>query len=1048
MTTTRYSSKEIAELFTTFTAITDISSASYIVSSDLEQGNKIPMLQVKAGDVLVGNSIVDQKIENYLDVKINNRTIAYLNNKISPVVKAKNDIGEMEDINKLYLSLAHGKVHFPDKDVYAYLPLLLIEVEDKEEMYSTAQRTGEYVFRINFSDKLLVNYDVVRYFFDITFEENGKEHVEFISTTVGEFIPEGKRGSMKDIMEYVYSFFMAKSKTENFIFPEINGDNSAVMMFFSTRENYKAKREFNQIANEENPLVEQYLHFFSEGEEEGITLNKSPELNDDIFYGSLTRDYPLGKGQATVMQLNNKNSAIIPVVGGPGTGKSTLILSLIANAVTTRAMSIIFNNKDLNNLTLLTATANKAVENVYKNLKRGFKHGFVFVGGRASNMDASGKEVSEYIELLNAKTFDSVKLQASKNEIVSIVNVMSKAKKNFAILEKLKDVFVKNSVKDYDALLKAKELIVIDNEKLSYARKAYAEVNKLLKMLTNLTSKEISFYDLIQNETEILAELELAQEKLNNLGFLNKITGKKAQVLEEISFCEVKNTSDLKTLISIIKEILDLKERYLLAKEIIKKNEVIAKSEELVEIFKNDQAMFAKMLNYNTFGDFFRLEMFNLNYKLYIASLNFLEQKTLLEKDNVIKALGYLTANDKYDYLMEHYGRNVENQEELLRLISLAYPVFTTTLASVTNMFPGINPSKVQAVRTVIADEAGMITCSDLLPALRRAKRAVVIGDPKQLAPIVAIEEVFLEALEDSYEKEFWNSYSPSLISAFHRAAGTFGGSYLETGTGVILDEHRRCAKEIAELFIDIADYKGLKIYSGKCESEPFKAIKNRLMFFDVSNPDTKSFKKVNRGEISVINKLLNRLRAVGYDLQRDVGIITPYKEQEATLITQFGEMLGHTPNLAKIGTVHKFQGVEFKVVIFSAVCSREQDSLKFINQSPSLINVAISRAIESFIVVGDYERLTVNVERDRGNFIGRMASYIKARGFYGKMKAEDIKLKTSYSYKTFSGKTVTIEPTKVFDDFEDLESIDYSISFEENNDAVALWGAECYFQD
>ena len=63
-------------------------------------------------------------------------------------------------------------------------------------------------------------------------------------------------------------------------------------------------------------------------------------------------------------------------------------------------------------------------------------------------------------------------------------------------------------------------------------------------------------------------------------------------------------------------------------------------------------------------------------------------------------------------------------------------------------------------------------------------------------------------------------------------------------------------------------------------------------------------------------------------------------------------------------------------------------------------------------------------------------------------MKAEDIKLKTSYSYKTFSGKIITVEPTKVFEDFEDLEFMDYSVSFEENNEAAALWGVDCYFQD
>ena len=248
------------------------------------------------------------------------------------------------------------------------------------------------------------------------------------------------------------------------------------------------------------------------------------------------------------MQQNNKNVAIIPVVGGPGTGKSTLILSLIANAVTTRAMSIIFNNKDYNNLTLLTATANKAVENVYKNLKRGFKHGFVFVGGRASNMDASGKEVGEYIELLNGKVFDSAKMQASKNEITTIVATMSKTKKNFDLIQEVKDVLVANNVKDFDGLLKARGLIVVDKEKIEVSRKAYANVSKLLKKLETLVSRSITVEEIFSKEVDILAELELAQDRLSNLSLLERIGSKKSQILKEISFCKVDSTSDLKTL--------------------------------------------------------------------------------------------------------------------------------------------------------------------------------------------------------------------------------------------------------------------------------------------------------------------------------------------------------------------------------------------------------------------------------------------------------------------------------------------------------------------
>ena len=77
-------------------------------------------------------------------------------------------------------------------------------------------------------------------------------------------------------------------------------------------------------------------------------------------------------------------------------------------------------------------------------------------------------------------------------------------------------------------------------------------------------------------------------------------------------------------------------------------------------------------------------------------------------------------------------------------------------------------------------------------------------------------------------------------------------------------------------------------------------------------------------------------------------------------------------PNGVAVGTVHRFQGGERRVVIFSTVVTREA-SLGFINERVNLINVAVSRAREHLVIIGHeatlkqgrFSRLLLN--RSRG---------------------------------------------------------------------------------
>lgn len=73
------------------------------------------------------------------------------------------------------------------------------------------------------------------------------------------------------------------------------------------------------------------------------------------------------------------------------------------------------------------------------------------------------------------------------------------------------------------------------------------------------------------------------------------------------------------------------------------------------------------------------------------------------------------------------------------------------------------------------------------------------------------------------------------------------------------------------------------------------------------------------------------------------------------------------------IGTVHSLQGAERPIVIFSPVYT-EHDNGTFIDDKPNMLNVAVSRAKDSFIVFGDMNTFDSS---DRLKPRGMMASYL-----------------------------------------------------------------------
>ena len=84
------------------------------------------------------------------------------------------------------------------------------------------------------------------------------------------------------------------------------------------------------------------------------------------------------------------------------------------------------------------------------------------------------------------------------------------------------------------------------------------------------------------------------------------------------------------------------------------------------------------------------------------------------------------------------------------------------------------------------------------------------------------------------------------------------------------------------------------------------------------------------------------------------VGIITPFKAQSNLIkyLLKRSSLAGEVKNIS-VGTVHTFQGAERQVIIFSSVYGTKDGSY-FIDMDKSMMNVAVSRAKDVFLVFGD----------------------------------------------------------------------------------------------
>ena len=343
-----------------------------------------------------------------------------------------------------------------------------------------------------------------------------------------------------------------------------------------------------------------------------------------------------------------------------------------------------------------------------------------------------------------------------------------------------------------------------------------------------------------------------------------------------------------------------------------------------------------------------------------------------------------LCDQQKRQRLMIHskslVSRKLNQQNRLLekedfKPLLAAFPCWCVTTYAISNSLP-LKPALFDVV---ILDEASQCDIASCFPILFRAKKAVVVGDDKQLP--------HLSFLEKAKEQSFLNQYNIEdryqLLWRFRTNSMFDVANYYST-TPTLLDEHFRSPKPIIE-------FSNREFYGGRIKvMKPYFDDVSPVELVEVKEAKVDTDITRNQAECEAIIK---KVQDIIYENEKNpdlepvsIGIISPFRGQveliKKAVLRVFSQETIQQHQI-EIGTAHTFQGDERDVMLMSwaIAANSHSQSLMFL-QKPNLFNVAITRARKRLInfISKPVNELSEGLLRDYLEFVQSQDKVIASR--------------------------------------------------------------------
>jgi len=278
-----------------------------------------------------------------------------------------------------------------------------------------------------------------------------------------------------------------------------------------------------------------------------------------------------------------------------------------------------------------------------------------------------------------------------------------------------------------------------------------------------------------------------------------------------------------------------------------------------------------------------------------------------------------------------------------------------------------------------IIDEASQLTIPSILGALRFAKRFILVGDEKQLPPLVMSQKAAEQGLNESLFSQLLSRHPEACASLtvqyrMNRWISNFSSTVFYDKQ--LLPDVTVANRQLPER-VTPQERRMMLLSEPPAITQSLRPD-HPLVFLDVrtmSTTDTmdgmsnivdgmrSDGPKVRLSEAMAIRDVVDALRRRGIGAE-DIGVIAPYRAQVATI----RRILLQREDVATVmvDTVDRFQGGEREVIVFSFATESEPPvnglQREFLTNQHRL-NVALTRAKSKLILVGSVpalENLTI----------------------------------------------------------------------------------------
>lgn len=280
-----------------------------------------------------------------------------------------------------------------------------------------------------------------------------------------------------------------------------------------------------------------------------------------------------------------------------------------------------------------------------------------------------------------------------------------------------------------------------------------------------------------------------------------------------------------------------------------------------------------------------------------------------------------------------------------LKSILPALPVWLTNFDDVHQVLP----KEKELFDLLIIDEASQCDLASVIPALQRARRVMIAGDPNQLRHVSFISCQVLHG----YAKEI--GLSDEVVERYHYRKRSLMDVVLEKSLQQdqigFLNEHFRSERSIIQFSAD-------QFYQGKLSlmrHRDWEQAGGGLKLIPVSGESYKERVNLKENE-SIIKRLRDILeedKALGREEKRSVGVLSPFRNQVDAIVRnvqlRFNAQELNTllqDHSLMVATAHGFQGEERDIMLISFVLSDADPAGAFrYAERVDVFNVSITRA-------------------------------------------------------------------------------------------------------